>query len=78
MFRELRKVVTFDKDVRREGERAADTALRIIGLAAVLRNPWAGQGFVEDLAPENHRLAPLLDRMLTDRLIDLVGIGRCD
>ncbi len=75
MFPELRKVVTFDEDIHREGERAADPVLRMIGVAAVLRNPWAGKGFVEDLAPEIKRLAPPLGRMLTDRLIALAGSG---
>ena len=48
MLPELRKIVTFDEDIHREGEKAADPALRMIGVAAVLRNPWAGQGYVED------------------------------
>ena len=75
MFPELRKVVTFDEDVHREGEKVTDSPLRIIAVAAVLRNPWAGQGYVEDLAPGIQRFAPPLGRMLTDRLIDLVGSG---
>lgn len=75
MFPELRKVVTFDEDIHREGARAADPVLRMIGVAAVLRNPWHGQGYVEDLAPEIKRLAPPLGQMLTDRLIALAGSG---
>ena len=75
MFAELRKVVTFDEDIHREGERAATPPLRMIGVAAVLANPWAGQGFVEDLSPEIQRLAPPLGKMLTDRLIALAGSG---
>ena len=42
MLPELRKVVTFDEDIHREGVRAADPALRMIGVAAVVTNPWAG------------------------------------
>ncbi len=75
MFPELRKVVTFDEDIHREGERAATPPLRMIGVAAVLANPWAGQGYVEDLSPEIQRLAPPLGKMLTDRLIALAGSG---
>ena len=75
MFPELRKVVTFDEDIYREGERAATPPLRMIGVAAVLANPWAGQGYVEDLSPEIQRLAPPLGKMLTDRLIALAGSG---
>ena len=36
MFPELRKIVTFDEDIHREGARAADPVLRMIGVAAVL------------------------------------------
>ncbi|MGA0707563.1 MAG: amino acid synthesis family protein, partial [Steroidobacteraceae bacterium] len=75
MLPELRKVVTFDEDIYREGERAADPVLRIIGVAAVVRNPWAGRGYVEDLQPEIQRMAPVLGQMLTDRLIALAGSG---
>ena len=75
MFPEIRKVVTFDEDVHRDGEKTADPVLRIIGVAAVLQNPWAHQGYVEELAPEIQRLAPPLGRILTNRLIDLVGSG---
>ncbi|MGB1425187.1 MAG: amino acid synthesis family protein [Paracoccaceae bacterium] len=72
---ELRKVVTFDEDIHREGERPAEPVLRIIGVAAVVKNPWAGQGYVEDLQPEIQRMAPPLGQMLTDRLISLAGSG---
>ena len=72
---ELRKVVTFDEDVHTEGGRASDPILRMIGVAAVVANPWAGRGFVEDLSPEIKRMAPVLGKLLTDRLIALAGSG---
>lgn len=75
MLPELRKVVTYDEDIHREGERPADPVLRMIGVAAVVRNPWAGKGFVEDLSPDIRRMAPVLGKMLTDRLIALAGSG---
>jgi hypothetical protein len=75
MFPELRKVVTYDEVIYREGARAASPPLRMIGVAAVVKNPWHGRGFVEDLSPEINRIAPLLGKMLTDRLIDLAGSG---
>jgi len=72
---ELRKIVTYDEDVVSDGDRICAPPLRIIGVAAVLRNPWAGRGFVDDLSPEIRRLAPALGKMLTDRLIALAGSG---
>ena len=75
MLKELRKIVTFDEDVYSEGGKEADPILRIIGVAAVLSNPWKGQGFVKDLQPEIKRIAPVMGKTLTDRLISMVGSG---
>jgi len=72
---ELRKVVTFDEDIYIEGERASDPPLRMIGVAAVVKNPWYGRGFVEDLSPEIQRMAPYLGKLITDKLIFLAGSG---
>ena len=75
MLKELRKIVTFDEDINSEGGKEANPILRIIGVAAVLSNPWKGQGFVEDLQPEIKRIAPVMGKALTDRLISMVGTG---
>ena len=75
MLKELRKIVTFDEDIYSEGGKEANPILRIIGVAAVLSNPWKGQGFVEDLQPEIKRIAPVMGKALTDRLISMVGTG---
>ena len=72
---EIRKVVTFDEDILIEGGRAAQPPLRMIGVAAVVQNPWAGRGFVEDLMPEIQAMGPVLGELLTNRIIDLAGGG---
>ena len=72
---ELRKVVTYDEDILSDGGRACSPVLRVIGVAAVVTNPWHGRGFVEDLQPEIRRMAPVLGKLLTDRLIVLAGSG---
>ena len=63
------------RDSYKEGNKSANPVLRVIGVAAVLTNPWKGRGFVEDLSPEIDRIAPVMGRALTDRLISLVGSG---
>ena len=75
MLKELRKIVTYDEDIYSEGGKEADPILRVIGVAAVLSNPWKGQGFVKDLQPEIKRIAPVMGKALTDRLISMVGSG---
>jgi hypothetical protein len=39
----------------------------------VIRNPWLGTGTDADLQPETRRIAPLLAKLLTDRLLDALG-----
>ena len=75
MLKELRKIVTFDEDIYSEGGKEANPILRIIGVAAVLSNPWKGRGFVKDLQPEIKRIAPVMGKALSDRLISMVGSG---
>ena len=70
---DLRKVVTHTEEVHIEGGRAADPPLRLLGIAAVLTNPCAGQGFVEDLRPTILEVAPRLGEILVPRLVDLAG-----
>ena len=75
MFPELRKTVIYDEVTYRDGDRVANPPLRMSGVAAVVKNPWAGRGYVQDLSPEINRIAPLLGKMLTDMLITLAGSG---
>ena len=70
---DLRKVVTHTEEVHIEGGRSADPPLRLLGIAAVLTNPWAGRGFVEDLRPTILEVAPRLGEVLVPRLVDLAG-----
>jgi len=75
MSLQIRKLVTFDEDVLYEGEKEANPPLRLIGVAAVVKNPWAGRGYVEDLRPEIKSMGPQLGKLLTDRIIELAGGG---
>lgn len=71
----IRKIVTYFEETLIEGGKEAPTPLKMFGVAAVLKNPWAGRGFVEDLKPEVHRIAPVLGELLTDRILKMAGSG---
>lgn len=71
----IRKIVTYLEDTFIEGGREAARPLRLIGVAAVLENPWAGRGFVEDLAPEIRAIAPVLGERLTREVLAVAGSG---
>lgn len=58
-----------------EGGKAAAVPLKLFSAYAVVKNPWAGQGFVEDLKPKIQAGAPVLGELLTKMIIDAVGSG---
>lgn len=58
-----------------EGGKAAAMPLKMIAAVAVLKNPWAGMGFVEDLKPAIHDVAPELGALLTAMILDAAGSG---
>jgi hypothetical protein len=69
----IRKLVNFEEEIHLEGERAATPPLRMLGVAAVVRNPWAGRGYVADLKPEIRAFAPILGKLLTERIVGMAG-----
>ncbi|MFK4188837.1 amino acid synthesis family protein [Streptomyces sparsogenes] len=69
----IRKVVTVVDEVLLELGRPVATPVRRVAAAAVIRNPWAGRGFVADLQPEVEEIAPGLAHLLTGRLIETLG-----
>ena len=71
----LRKLVHFIEDIREEGGRACGKPWKLFAVAAVIRNPWHGRGFVEDLKPEIYALGPPLGEMLTREMLDIAGSG---
>ena len=69
----IRKIVDFVEDIMIEGGRSVPKPLRMAACAAVIRNPWAGQSFVEDLQPAILAHAPVLANALVPRLVNLMG-----
>lgn len=71
----LRKLITYTEDSFLEGGRAVPSPFKLFAAAAVLTNPWAGRGFVEDLSPEIRAIAPELGALLTAEILRLAGSG---
>ncbi len=70
---EVRKIVHHLEDVLIEGGKPADPPWRMVAVAAVVSNPWAGQGFVEDLRSTILAEAPGLGDIMVPRLLELAG-----
>jgi hypothetical protein len=73
MFPRIRKLVRYSEDILIEGGKAAAQPVRMVASAAVLENPWAGRGFVEDLKPEILAIAPKLGEILVRDILDACG-----
>lgn len=72
---EIRKTLLQLETTLIEGGRAAPIPMRLYSALAVVKNPWAGRGFVEDLKPEIHAAGPVLGELLTSMILDAVGSG---
>jgi hypothetical protein len=70
---DIRKIVTHIDETLVEGGRKAEKPWLMVAVAAVIANPWAGRGFVEDLRPEILSLAPPLGDVLVPRILDACG-----
>ncbi|MCT2594575.1 amino acid synthesis family protein [Streptomyces sp. N2-109] len=66
----IRKIVTVVEEIRTEGGRDVTRPARVAVVAAVIGNPWAGQGFVEDLAPGIDANASELGALLAPAVLD--------
>ncbi|MFK7761840.1 MAG: amino acid synthesis family protein [Roseobacter sp.] len=71
---EIRKIIQYREEILIEGNKPATSPWTLFGVAAVLRNPWAGR-FVEDLKPEIMAFGPMLGEMLTERITEMAGGG---
>lgn len=56
-----------------EGGRAVSPAARVAIVAAVIENPWAGQGFVEDLGPGIDATASDVGALLAPAVLEALG-----
>ncbi|QUW17815.1 amino acid synthesis family protein [Agrococcus sp. Marseille-Q4369] len=66
----LRSIRTITEEL--PGVARAAPILRAASIA-VIANPWAGTSVTHDLEPETQRIAPVLAKLLTDRLTDVLG-----
>jgi hypothetical protein len=69
----MRKLVVYREVVVTEAGAQPARPAGQASVAAVVRNPWVGTGPTHDLSGDVARIAPVLARLLTDRLIAALG-----
>lgn len=70
---EIRKIVSYVEETFIEGGKATDKPVTMVGLAVVMKNPWVGNGFVEDLKPQIRANCSDLGALMVERLVGIIG-----
>jgi len=69
----IRRTLVWHQTTLEEGGRAVAKPTLLAAAVAIIRNPWAGRGYVENLRPEIHEVAPGLGKLLTKMLLGVTG-----
>ena len=73
MTLEIRRTVLNVQTNHVEEGRDVPVPTKLVAAAAVIKNPWFGRGFVEDLTPEIKATGPELGKLLVDMILDVTG-----
>ena len=73
MSLELRRTVLFTQTTYEEGGKTVDTPTLLVAAMGIIKNPWHGRGWVEDLSPEVRAIGPDLGKILTKMVLDVTG-----
>ena len=69
----VRRTLVHVQHTHEEGGVAIEPPTQLAAAIAIIRNPWFGRGYVENLRPEIHEIAPGLGQLLTGMLLDVTG-----
>ena len=69
----LRRTLVHRQTTFEEGGKTVPEPTLMVAAVAIIKNPWAGRGFVEDLTPEIQSVCPPLGQLLTDLILKETG-----
>jgi len=70
---EIRRTLLNIQTTHVEGGRPVDEPTKLIAAMAIIKNPWFGRGFVENLRPEIRETGPVVGELLTNMILDVTG-----
>ena len=70
---EIRRTLLQVQDTLIEEDRAVEPATKLVAAMAIVKNPWFGQGYVENLRPEIQAHGPVIGKLLTDMVLGVTG-----
>lgn len=73
MATEIRRTLLHIQTTFEEGGRVVDTPTKLVAALAIMKNPWFGRGYVENLRPEIRESGPVVGKLLTDMILEVTG-----
>lgn len=70
---EIRRTIINVQTTYEEGGKPLSVPTKLVAALAIIKNPWFGQGFVEDLGPEIRAVGPVIGKLLTEMILDITG-----
>lgn len=70
---EIRRTLVQIQTTHQEGGKAVTTPTQLIAALVIIKNPWFGQGFIDDLRPQIRDIAPGIGKLLTGMIVDVTG-----
>lgn len=70
---EIRRTLLNIQTTFEEGGKRVDTPTKLIAAIAIIKNPWFGRGYVENLRPEIREVGPEVGKLLTDMILEVTG-----
>ena len=73
MTTEIRRTLLHIQDTHIEGGKAVSTPTKLVAAMAIIKNPWFGRGWIENLRPEIRETGPIVGKLLTDMILGVTG-----
>lgn len=73
MTAEIRRTLMHVQATFQEGGKTVDVPTKLVAAIAIIKNPWFGRGYVENLRPEIRSVGPVLGKMLTEMVLAETG-----
>ncbi len=70
---QIRRTLVHVQKTFEEGGRVVETPTTLVAALAIVKNPWFGHGFVENLRDEIRDSAPVIGKLLTEMILDQTG-----
>lgn len=70
---EIRRTLLNIQTTYIEGGKAVPTPTKLVAALVIIRNPWTGRGWVEDLSSEVYNICPEIGKLLTRMVLEVTG-----